>query len=49
MSLKKREQKLFWRILNQLDDKKNDIFRGHISGKRWTHHFRKMDTSFKKY
>lgn len=42
MSLKKREQKLFWRLLDKLDNKKDNIFKDHISGDRWTHHFKKV-------
>ena len=42
MSLKKREQKLFWRLLDKLDNKKDNIFKDHISGDRWAHHFKKV-------
>ena len=43
MSLKKKEQKYFWRLLDKLDGSNNDnIFRDCISGNRWTEHFKKV-------
>ena len=42
MNLKKGDQKLYWKLLDKLQTKNKDIFKHHISGKRWNEHFKSV-------
>ena len=42
MNLKKGDKKLFWKLLDKLQDQKKDIFKRYISGKRWNEHFKSI-------
>ena len=42
MNLKKGDQKLYWKLLDKLQSKNTDIFKHHISGKRWNEHFKSV-------
>ena len=42
MNLKKGDQKLFWKLLDKLQTQNKDIFKNHISGKRWNEHFKSV-------
>ena len=40
--LKKGDQKLYWKLLDKLQTQNKDIFKIHISGKRWNEHFKSV-------
>ena len=42
MSLNKGDQKFYWKLLDKLPTKNKDIFKNHISGKRWNEHFKSV-------
>ena len=40
MKVKRKDQKVFWKLLEKLQEPKNDLFRNMISGKKWDDHFK---------
>ena len=42
MKVKKKEQKIFWKLLEKLKTSKTDLFKNTISGNRWNDHFKEI-------
>ena len=40
MKIRRRDQKIFWKLLGKLKHSKNDLFKNNISGERWNNHFK---------
>ena len=40
MKIRRRDQKIFWKLLGKLKHSKNDLFKNNISGGRWNNHFK---------
>ena len=42
MHIKKGDQKMFWKLLDKLDNSKKDIFQNSVPGNKWNDHFKSI-------
>ena len=42
MDIKKKDKKLFWKLLDKLEMRKNDVLKNYIPASKWNDHFKNI-------